>query len=80
MSRQPRQRRFRVESRHSGESNGTAAFIEEGVVRRELSDNYVYYTQDDYGASLHTAYDALFETLLLALSYLFTLPKIAQIL
>lgn len=30
-------------------SNGTAAYIEEGVVRRELSDNYVYYTRDDYG-------------------------------
>jgi len=28
--------------------NGTAAYIEEGVVRRELSDNYVYYTRDDY--------------------------------
>lgn len=30
-------------------SNGTAAYIEEGVVRRELSDNYVYYTRDNYG-------------------------------
>ena len=29
-------------------SNGTAAYIEEGVVRRELSDNFVYYTQDGY--------------------------------
>jgi deoxyribodipyrimidine photo-lyase len=28
--------------------NGTAAFIEEGVVRRELSDNFVYYTPDGY--------------------------------
>lgn len=28
--------------------NGTAAYIEEGVVRRELSDNYVYYTPDNY--------------------------------
>jgi len=28
--------------------NGTAAYIEEGVVRRELSDNYVYYSLDDY--------------------------------
>jgi deoxyribodipyrimidine photo-lyase len=25
-------------------ANGTASFIEEGVIRRELSDNYVYYT------------------------------------
>ena len=29
-------------------SNGTAAYIEEGVVRRELSDNFVYYTPDAY--------------------------------
>ena len=29
-------------------STGTAAYIEEGVVRRELSDNYVYYTREDY--------------------------------
>mmetsp|Transcript_23111 Transcript_23111/g.41276 ORF Transcript_23111/g.41276 Transcript_23111/m.41276 type:complete len:209 (-) Transcript_23111:509-1135(-) len=28
--------------------NGTAAYIEEGVVRRELSDNFVYYTPDGY--------------------------------
>ena len=32
--------------------NGTAAYIEEGVVRRELSDNYVYYTPDNYGKSM----------------------------
>lgn len=29
-------------------TNGTAAYIEEGVVRRELSDNFVYYTPDAY--------------------------------
>lgn len=29
-------------------TNGTAAYIEEGVVRRELSDNFVYYTPDGY--------------------------------
>lgn len=28
--------------------NGTASYIEEGLVRRELSDNYVYYTPDAY--------------------------------
>ena len=28
--------------------NGTAAYIEEGVVRRELSDNFVYYNPDGY--------------------------------
>ena len=26
----------------------TTAYIEEGVVRRELSDNFVYYTGEDY--------------------------------
>lgn len=29
-------------------ANGTAAFIEEGLVRRELSDNFVYYAPDNY--------------------------------
>lgn len=42
--------------------NGTAAFIEEGVVRRELSDNFVYYAPDDYD-SLSAAYDWARETL-----------------
>ena len=28
--------------------NGTASYIEEGVVRRELSDNFVYYAPDVY--------------------------------
>ena len=28
--------------------NGTAAYIEEGIVRRELSDNFVYYSQENY--------------------------------
>lgn len=28
--------------------NSTASYIEEGLVRRELSDNYVYYTPDAY--------------------------------
>ncbi|GKY98098.1 hypothetical protein MPSEU_000767600 [Mayamaea pseudoterrestris] len=28
--------------------NGTASFIEEGVVRRELSDNFLYYTPHHY--------------------------------
>jgi deoxyribodipyrimidine photo-lyase len=28
--------------------NGTASYIEEGIVRRELSDNFVYYTKDNY--------------------------------
>ena len=28
--------------------NGTASYIEEGIVRRELSDNYIYYSKDNY--------------------------------
>lgn len=28
--------------------NGTASYLEEGIVRRELSDNFVYYSQDNY--------------------------------
>lgn len=35
--------------------NGTAAYIEEGVVRRELSDNYVYYAPDTYDSLLGAA-------------------------
>ncbi len=35
--------------------NGTAAFVEEGVVRRELSDNFVYYTPDDYDSLISAA-------------------------
>ena len=29
-------------------ATGSAAYIEEGLVRRELSDNYLFYTPDDY--------------------------------
>lgn len=29
-------------------ATGTASFLEEGVIRRELSDNYVYYSPNDY--------------------------------
>ena len=29
-------------------ANGTASFVEEGLVRRELSDNYCYYAPNDY--------------------------------
>lgn len=28
--------------------NGTASYIEEGIVRHELSDNFVYYSKEDY--------------------------------
>jgi deoxyribodipyrimidine photo-lyase len=30
-------------------ANGTASFIEEGVIRRELSDNFVYYSPNITG-------------------------------
>ena len=29
-------------------ADGTASYIEDGLVRRELSDNFVYYSPDDY--------------------------------
>jgi len=29
-------------------SNQTASFVEEGIIRRELSDNFVYYARDNY--------------------------------
>lgn len=35
--------------------NGTASFIEEGVIRRELSDNYLYYTPNHYDSLLGAA-------------------------
>ena len=31
-------------------ANGTASFLEEGIIRRELSDNYIFYTPNDYDA------------------------------
>ena len=33
---------------HNRDSEGKASFIEEGLVRRELSDNFLWYTPDDY--------------------------------
>lgn len=41
--------------------NGTASFIEEGIVRRELSDNYIFYT--DCYDELNAAADWARETL-----------------
>jgi deoxyribodipyrimidine photo-lyase len=43
-------------------ANGTAAFIEEGMVRRELSDNFCFYSPNDYD-SLETAAGWAQETL-----------------
>lgn len=58
--------------------NGTAAYIEEGVVRRELSDNYVYYAPNDYDA-LSAAYGWAQETLQAHASdpreHVYTLPQ-----
>ena len=31
-------------------ATGTAGFLEEGIIRRELSDNFLYYTPNDYDA------------------------------
>jgi deoxyribodipyrimidine photo-lyase len=35
---------------HNKYASGTASFLEEGIVRRELSDNFCYYTPNDYDA------------------------------
>ena len=43
-------------------SEGTTSFIEEGLIRRELSDNYLYYTPENYdqlGAALDWAQETL---------------------
>ena len=60
---------------------GTAAFVEEGVVRRELSDNYVYYAPDDYD-QLSAAADWAQETLRVHANdpreYVYTLSQFEQ--
>lgn len=43
-------------------ASGVASFVEEGVVRKELSDNFVYYTPNDYD-TLEAAADWAKETL-----------------
>lgn len=43
-------------------ANGTAAYMEEGIVRRELSDNFCYYDPNRYD-SIAAAYDWAQETL-----------------
>jgi deoxyribodipyrimidine photo-lyase len=62
-------------------ANGTASFIEEGVIRRELSDNFVYYSPNDYD-SLETAAGWVKETLEThasdAREYLYTLEELEQ--
>jgi deoxyribodipyrimidine photo-lyase len=42
--------------------DGTKAFLEEGIIRRELSDNFLYYAPNNYD-SLSCAYDWARETL-----------------
>lgn len=47
---------------HKKYANGTSAYVEEGLIRRELSDNFVYYTPDKYD-SLESALGWAQETL-----------------
>jgi deoxyribodipyrimidine photo-lyase len=47
---------------HNRDANGKASFIEEGFVRKELSDNFLWYSPHDYD-SLDTTADWAKETL-----------------
>jgi deoxyribodipyrimidine photo-lyase len=62
-------------------ANGTASYIEEGVIRRELSDNFLYYSPNDYD-SIETAAGWVQETLETHSSdtreYLYTLEELEQ--
>lgn len=62
-------------------ATGSAAFIEEGVIRRELSDNYVYYEPNHYD-NLQAAAGWAQETLQLHASdhreYVYTVEKLEQ--
>jgi deoxyribodipyrimidine photo-lyase len=62
-------------------ANGTASFVEEGLVRKELSDNYVYYTPNTYDSLAAAAIWAK-ETLELHTSdqreYLYSLEEFEQ--
>jgi deoxyribodipyrimidine photo-lyase len=51
-----------VKALNNKHANGTAAYIEEGWVRRELSDNFLFYAPNDYDA-LSTAATWVQETL-----------------
>jgi deoxyribodipyrimidine photo-lyase len=61
--------------------NGTAAYLEEGIVRRELSDNFVFYDPYRYD-SLTAAVDWAQETLRVHASdpreYVYTLAELEQ--
>ena len=61
--------------------NGTAAYLEEGIIRRELSDNFVYYDPYRYD-SLTAAADWAQETLRVHASdpreYVYTLAELEQ--
>jgi deoxyribodipyrimidine photo-lyase len=37
-----------VQKLHRRHATGAASYLEEGIVRRELSDNYLFYTPNDY--------------------------------
>lgn len=62
-------------------ATGSASFLEEGIIRRELSDNYVYYAPDDYD-SLTAAYEWAQTTLETHAGdqrqYLYTLEQLAN--
>lgn len=57
---------------------GTKAFLEEGIIRRELSDNYLYYAPNDYDV-ISSAYEWAQETLRVHASddreYIYTLQQ-----
>ncbi|KAL3935288.1 MAG: hypothetical protein SGARI_003040 [Bacillariaceae sp.] len=53
---------MRLLKSHNRDSNGKASFIEEGLVRKELSDNFCWYSPHDYD-SLQTTADWAKETL-----------------
>ena len=48
--------------KHKYPSDAVASFLEEGIIRRELSDNYVYYAPNDYD-KLSAAYEWAQDTL-----------------
>jgi deoxyribodipyrimidine photo-lyase len=62
-------------------ATGSASFIEEGLVRKELSDNYLYYTPDDYDsldAAAGWARESLEKHSSDLREYLYTLEELEQ--
>ena len=71
----------RITKKLNKHANGTASFLEEGIIRRELSDNYVYYTPNDYD-SLSAAAEWAQDTLMTHSSdpreYVYSLKELEQ--